>query len=282
MVIDAKQLRARGAYDARVPLRTLFDDIDQIGRMLEEMAALRKRIRLIAGVSILAGLASVFTSGVLSNKGLAFFGLLALVFGVILFVYSFIDRGLLKCRDRVAMMKDLSKSLQPDTDLRSVFAVRLALKRQPQLVSEEAWLARNKGKQRFFEEEFLSLEGELLDGTVLTETVKELTRKRTYVNQNRKSKTKIRQRYLATLRFVYPDDMYGDARPACAALQEAIRVPASATLRDRRVTEKAIVVKAVAVLTEDVVRTSAMLSLGVYRILNLARRVAAGRPAKNP
>jgi hypothetical protein len=122
----------------------------------------------------------------------------------------------------------------------------------------------------------------LLDGTVLTETVKELTRKRTYVNQNRKSKTKIRQRYLATLRFVYPDDMYGDARPACAALQEAIRVPASATLRDRRVTEKAIVVKAVAVLTEDVVRTSAMLSLGVYRILNLARRVAAGRPAKNP
>src|SRR5580700_5885466 len=107
MVIDAKQLRARGAYDARVPLRTLFDDIDQIGRMLEEMAALRKRIRLIAGVSILAGLASVFTSGVLSNKGLAFFGLLALVFGVILFVYSFIDRGLLKCRDRVAMMKDL-------------------------------------------------------------------------------------------------------------------------------------------------------------------------------
>jgi hypothetical protein len=282
MVIDAKQLRARGAYDARVPLRTLFDDIDQIGRMLEEMAALRKRIRLIAGVSILAGLASVFTSGVLSNKGLAFFGLLALVFGVILFVYSFIDRGLLKCRDRVAMMKDLSKSLQPDTDLRSVFAVRLALKRQPQLVSEEAWLARNKAKQRFFEEEFLSLEGELLDGTVLTETVKELTRKRTYVNQNRKSKTKIRQRYLATLRFVYPDDMYGDARPACAALQEAIRVPASATLRDRRVTEKAIVVKAVAVLTEDVVRTSAMLSLGVYRILNLARRVAAGRPAKNP
>jgi hypothetical protein len=282
MVIDAKQLRARGAYDARVPLRTLFDDIDQIGRMLEEMAALRKRIRLIARVSILAGLASVFTSGVLSNKGLAFFGLLALVFGVILFVYSFIDRGLLKCRDRVAMMKDLSKSLQPDTDLRSVFAVRLALKRQPQLVSEEAWLARNKAKQRFFEEEFLSLEGELLDGTVLTETVKELTRKRTYVNQNRKSKTKIRQRYLATLRFVYPDDMYGDARPACAALQEAIRVPASATLRDRRVTEKAIVVKAVAVLTEDVVRTSAMLSLGVYRILNLARRVAAGRPAKNP
>lgn len=281
-MIDAKQLQARGVYEARAPLRTLFDDINQIGRMLEEMAAFRRKIRLIAGASILAGLASLFTSGVLSNKALAFLGLLALLFGVILFVYSFFDGGLLKCRERVAMMKDLSKSLQPDADLRSFFSVRLALKRQPQLVSEEAWLARKNGKQRLFEDEFLSLEGKLLDGTAVTETVKELTRKRSYVNQNRKSKTKVRQRYLATLRFVYPDDMYGDARPACAALHEAIRVPGSATLRDTRVTEKAIVVKAVVSRQEDVVRTSAMLSLGVYRILNLARRVAAGGPAKNP
>ena len=202
--------------------------------------------------------------------------LLAFFFGVILFIYSFAGGRLIKSRDRVVMLKGLSGTLQPDADPQSPFSVRLALKRRPKLVRTEAWLARTKGKQDFLEEEFLSLEGKLLDGTLLTETVKELTRKRTYVNRNRKSKTKIRKRYLAILRCAYPDKVYGDARPAYAALQEEIRVPGSATVRDERVTEKAVVVKAVIMLNEDVVQTVAMLSLGVYRILNLARRVGAG------
>ncbi len=278
MAIDARQLRARGAYEARVPLKTLLDDVDQIGKLLEEITARRRKFRVFAGISVLAGLVSLMVSGVVASGAAAFCGLLAFVFGVILFIYSFVDgAGLLKCRDRVVILKDLSKTLQPDADPRSPFSVLLILKSQPKLVSEEAWLARNNGKQRSFEEEFLSLEGKLLDGTVLTGSVEELTRKRTFVNRNRKSKTKIRKRYLATLRFAYPDDVYGDARPAWTALQEEVRVPESATLRDTRVTEKAIVVKGVVVLKEDVVQTCAMMSLGAYRVLNLARRVAAGR-----
>ena len=78
------------------------------------------------------------------------------------------------------------------------------------------------------------------------------------------------------LRFSYPDAVYGDARPAYEALHEEIRLPGSATLRDTRVTEKAIVVKAMVMLKEDLDQTMAMLSLGVYRILNLARRVGCG------
>jgi len=54
-------------------------------------------------------------------------------------------------------------------------------------------------------------------------------------------------------------------------------VPESATLRDTRVTEKAIIVKSVVILREDVAQTCAMMSLGAYRVLNLARRVAAGQ-----
>jgi len=80
--------------------------------------------------------------------------------------------------------------------------VRLAIKSRPKTIRTEAWSQRAKGKQQFMEEDFLSLEGELLDGTVLTETVTELIRKRTFVNSRRKSKTKIRHSYLATLRFV--------------------------------------------------------------------------------
>jgi hypothetical protein len=278
MAIDARQLRARGAYEARVPLKTLVDDADQIEKILLGITARRWKFRVLAGAAVLAGLAILIVSAALSMGPLAFGGLLVFVFGVVVFVYSFFDgAALIKSRDRVLIMKDLPKTLQPDADPRSAFSVLLELKSQPKLVSEEAWAARTNGKQRLFEEEVLSLEGKLLDGTVLTETVTELTRKRSFVNRNRKSKTKIRKRYLATVRFTYPGDVYSDARPAWTALQEEIRVPESATLRDTRVTEKAIIVKSVVILREDVAQTCAMMSLGAYRVLNLARRVAAGQ-----
>jgi hypothetical protein len=276
-MVSYAQLRKRGAYEAQVPLKTLLDDVGQILRMLDEIATRRKRIRQLAGVSFLAGVVGLIVSSVLSNGLLGFCAVVALFLGVILFIYSFIDgAGLLKGRDRVAIMKDLSEKLQPDADPQSLFSVRLALKGAPKLIRTEPLLTRSNGKQHLLEEDFLSLEGKLRDGTVLTETVKELTRKRTFVNSRRKSKTKIRHRYLATLRFAYPDRIYGDARPACEALHEEIRLPGFATLRGTRVTEKAIVVKAMVAGKGDLAQTAAMLSLGAYRILNLARRFAAG------
>jgi hypothetical protein len=204
---------------------------------------------------------------------------LAIVFGVALFIYSFIyGGGLLKGRDRIAVMKGLSEKLRHDADARSLFSIRLTLKSQPKLLRTEPLKGR-KGQQKIMEEDFLTLEGKLLDGTVITETVKELTRKRTFMNSNHKSKTKIRQRYLATLRFSYLSKVYGDARTAREALHEEIKIPGCAALRGTRVTEKVIVVKAMVDNKVDLAQTAAMLSLGAYRILNLARRSAAAGAA---
>jgi hypothetical protein len=276
-VSDARQLRTRGDYQAQVPLKALIEDVVRIRRMLDEAVTLKGRIRVFAGVSFVAGVVGLIASSALSIAVLGFCGLLAFFFGVALFIYSFIGRSALqKSRDRVDVMKGLSEKLQPDADPQSPFSVRLALTGEPKLVRTEPMLTRKNGQQHLLEEDFLSLEGKLRDGTVLTETVKELTRKRTFVNSNRKSKTKIRHRYLATLKFAYPDRVYGDARPACEALHEQIRLPGAATLRGTRVTEKAIVVKAMVDKKDDLAQTAAMLSLGAYRILNLARRVAAG------
>jgi len=283
MAIDARQLQARGVYETRASLGTLFQDLDQIEKLFEEITAFRKKIRLVGALSALAGLAFAIAGSNLRSTALAFCAILAFVFFVVLLIYSFIyGRKLLKHRDRLAVFRDLAKSLQHDADLRSPFSVMLALASQAKLVREEAWLARKNGKERFFEETFLSLAGELVDGTALTETVTEFTRKRTYKNPRGKVKTKTRSRYLATVRFAYPNDVYGDAQPASAALNEEILLPAFATLRDTRVTDKAIVVKALVTRKEDVAQTCAMMSLGAYRILNLARRVAAGGPGGKP
>src|SRR5271170_5344539 len=113
MVSDAKQVRARGAYEAQLPFGTLLDDVGQIGRILDEIEALRKGMRLLAGVSFLAGVVSLIISNVVSNRVLGFLGLLALVLGVILFIYSFVyGAGLLKGRYRAVIIRDLSKTLQ--------------------------------------------------------------------------------------------------------------------------------------------------------------------------
>lgn len=272
MASDVKEVQTRGAYEAKVPLGTLLEDAGQIERMLDEIGTLRKILRGLAGVAFVAGLVLL----AVSNGLPAAFAGLAIVFGVALFVYSFIyGGGLLKGRDRIGVMKDLSQKLRHDADARTPFSVRLVLKSQPKTIGTGPWKGRNKGTQQVMEEDFLTLEGKLLDGTVITETVKELTRKRTYRNSNRKLKTKIRRRYLATVRFSYPDKVYGDARPASEALHEGVKVPGHAALRGTRVTEKAIVLKAMVDNKVDVGQTAAMLSLGAYRILNLARRTAA-------
>ena len=276
-MVSEAELRTRGVYEAKVPLTALLDDASHLSQMLDKIVARRKLFRWISGAAVLAGIVSIIASNGLSNVMLTFGGYAAVFFGVILFIYSFFyQSALADGRDRVVIMKGLSEKLQPDADARSLFAVRLAIKKQPKLIRKEGWSKRPKGQQQFLENDILSLEGKLLDGTVLTETVKELTRIRSYVNSRSKSKTKIRHRYLAALRFTYPQVVYGDARPACEALHEEIRLPGCATLRGTRVTEKAIVVKAIVDKKDDLAQTTAMLSLGAYRILNLARRVAAG------
>jgi len=274
MTIDAKQLQARRGYESRAALGILLQDLDQSEKVLIEIAALRRKIGIFAALSALTGLVSAVAASAAKNSALSFVAFVAFTLFIVLIVYLMVQgRGLHKNRDRIAIAQDLLKTLQHDAHARSAFSVRLELKAQPMLVREDPWDARRNGKQRLFEEEFLSVQGELLDGTALKETVTELTWKRTYTNQNRKTKTKIRNRYVVELRFAYPQDLYGDARLAAASLQEEIKLPSSATLRNTRVTEKAIVVKALVNLKQDIVQTSAMLSLGGYRILNLARRV---------
>ena len=283
MAIDAKRLQANGIYESRGPVAALFQDFDHIEAVLRDIAAFKRKLRLIAALSAVIGLACAIIASSLGIPALGFGSVLAFTFFLVLFVYSFIYGGKLRRhQDRIAIVKDIVKPLQRDVDCRSPFSIRLILGNQPALVREEVWPGRKSGKQRFFEEVFLSIECELLDGTALTEAVTELTRKRSFKNPRGKIKTKTRCRYLAALRFDYPKELYGNAQPASAALQEEIRVPHSAVIRDARVTEKAIVLKATVNLKQDIAQTSAMMSLGAYRILNLARRFTVAGPGTQP
>lgn len=276
MAIDTEQLGKQGSYEVKAPLPSVLGDVDQIVRIIEDRQAFRKKLRRSAGlclvISIVAGIASAtINSGILFG----FVSFPAFVACIALFIYSFVySNQMLKHRNRCDLLKQLATSLQQDAGSRASFSVRLALQNSSKLVSEEPWEQRKNGKQQFFEDEWITLGGRLLDGTAFSESITELIRKRSFTNPRGKHKTKTRSRYLLNLRFDYPADLYGDPR-LIRQQPEEIRVPASATVKDVRVTDQSIAVKAIVLYPEELMQTCAMLSLAVYRILKSSRRLAS-------
>ncbi len=276
MAIDVRKLQSGGTYQAEGPLSSILNDIEQIGNFLRQIETQRRNFRKFSGVSMAAGLVLAVVASVLHINVLGFLAFLAFATGVIMYIYSFVyGRGMHTHHSRYDLLNELFQVLQRDADPRSSFSVKLALKPQPSQLSNEPWSDRKNGKQQFFEEDYLSIQGELLDGTVLSENLTELTRKRSFTNPRGKSKTKTRRRYMLALKFRYPSDVYADARPAHHALHEEIRVPPSAIVRETRVDEKAITVKSLVTAEMEIVPATTMTCLGAYRILNLARRARA-------
>ena len=278
MAVNLQQLETQGIYEAKSSVTSLLSDLDQITTIANDVAA-RKRRRGKAGLYILlAGVIGTVVGAVALFALLTAVSTLAIVGGLAWCLYSLLSKGkLLAHPKRLEFTKQRLAMIQPDARPQKPFSLRLVLASSPVRLSQEAWSGRKNGKQEFFEESWFSLEGPLLDGTVLTDEIKELSRKRTFSNARGKRKTKSRITYLVEVRFSYPQGMYGDARLAEQALKGEVKVGPAATLRSVRVTEKAIALKAMVTSDQEIAQTAGMLSLAGYRILNLARRMAAGK-----
>jgi hypothetical protein len=275
MAIDGKKLRDSGVYETSAPFPAVLEDLDEIGNMVQAAEAKRLNLKRYGGWSMILGIVSAVAAGFINSNALGFCAFLAFAIGVGLFIYSrTAGRDLHNHHDRYELLRDISKTLQADADPKAKFTVRVALRAAPKLLKDEPF-HRKHGKQQFYAEEFLTVSGELLDGTFFEETITAQTRHRTFVNPRGKSKSKTRSRYILAIRFGYPNDIYGDARPAQRALDELIPVPPSAMIKGVGVTGKTIAVKASVMEEKEIPQTSAMVWLGAYRILNLARRAAA-------
>ena len=276
MAIDKKKLQTEGTYQVKAPLRSILEDVDQMVSFLQAIESERHKLRKFGGLFIAGGIVLAIGASIVGINIIAFLGFLAFTCGVGLFIYSFVyGRAMHGHQSRCQLLKELFGVHQQDADPRSPFSVRLALKPQPTKLKDESWPLRRDGREQFFKEEYLSIEGELLDGTVLSENLTELTRKRTFKNPRGKPRTRTRSRYILALKFRYSSDVYKDARSAQQALHEEIRVPSSVNVRETTVDEKAITIKSMILLDREIVQASAMSCLGAYRILNLARRLAA-------
>jgi hypothetical protein len=276
MAFNQQQVEKDGVYEAKSPLASLLSDLDQISNMAQVFVAKRKARARTGGYTMLGGLIAAVVGGVFAP--LLVLGCLAIATGLFLWISSFFMGG--KCAEnpyRVDVARQRIGMIQKDAAAKTPFTFKLALAGNAKVLSSQAWTARKNGKQQMKEDSWLSLEGSLLDGTVVCDEIKDLIRVRTYSNPRGKSKSKSRRTILVNSRFYYPKEVYGDARPASQALHGEVKVGSHASVRDVRVTEKAIVLKALVTSDKEIVPTVGMLSLGAFRILNLARRIAAGQ-----
>jgi hypothetical protein len=274
VTVNLQQLEKDGVYEANSKIVEILADLDRITGMVRDAAAQKRQKVKLGGLLILAGGIGVLAGAVMGASWLLPLSMLVGIGGLALCLYSLFNKGkLLRHPQRLEITRERLSMIQADA-AEKPFTLRLALASQPVNVRGEVWHGRKNGHQEFSEETWLSLEGPLLDGCILTGEIIDLYRKRTYVNPRGKHKTKSRVTHLVNISFCYPRDRYGDACVAHQALGEEVKTGPSALLRKTRVTEKAISLRAMVNTEQEIARTAGMLSMGAYRILNLARRMA--------
>jgi len=272
MAVDVNRLREECVYESHAPLEALADDLAQIESLAAEWRAAWTRLLISGIVAIAAGFIV-----------LAFFypaGLALIAIGIYLFVrMKRSPRAVANHIGRCEFVKSVAGMLALDTEVRTPAVIRLAFNPQRELLSEDPWPNRKNGRQRLYKTSWLSLETTLCDGTTFTETIDDLVRERSFTNPRGKSKTKSRTHSLLGMRLAYSQKVYGDATPLSARMQKEIQLPSASFVRAVETTGRIVKVKALVTQYGDLARTSSMLALGVYRMLNLSRDLEARKRA---
>ena len=279
MAINKEQVYKGGIYETKASLSSILADLDQIIEIANGVAARNKQRIKYAGITLPVAIVVAVVSAIAGIDWLAVISAVTAIVSLVGLIYFLVQGGKFATpRTRVQMAKQRVGMLQQDCGTQAPFSLRVGL--VPKLVRARGTPAHGGRSDKFFEDNWFALEGKLLDGTVVSDEIGNLTRQRTRAGRSGKVKTKTRVTYLVNVRFSYPKETYGDARATGKAIQGAVKVGPSAVLRDVRVSEKTIVLKAKVSSETDVMQTAGMLSLGGYRILNLARRIAARQGGK--
>jgi hypothetical protein len=268
MPIDVKRLRKECAYESQAPLALLVNDLDEISRVAEGWKSKRKQL-ITTGVILLVLTIPFFV---------VFFplGLVSLGAGIFLLWHAkSYPKWVAQNADRCTFVRSVISMLGSDADFQTPAKLRLGFGTAQNLVGESALHNRRNGKQRFYKTPVVELEARLLDGTTFSESVDELVRQRSFTNPRGKSKTKTRTRFQLSMRFAYDSDVYGDASRSGAQLQKEVLLPPTSAYHGGVITNKAIKVKALVGEKKELERSNTMLALGVYRVLNLSRKLHA-------
>ena len=157
--------------------------------------------------------------------------------------------------------------------------VNLRLGANQEVISEGPHPRKAGGTQSLLRDNWLTLRARLADGTDVTESFIDLTRRRTHRNSRGKVKKKERSVCLIRLQLNCKADRYGDVAQARKRLKNPLKLPKNTELKALQATTRRLSLKCV-VTGEPKVRDLPVvhetLLLGAYRVLNLARLQVAG------
>jgi hypothetical protein len=266
--VDVNRIRKEGIYRVEASHAQVREDMTAIALASVRFAKTRKTIAWSgAGVLVLGiGIAAV-------TSALAFFAGLAVAI-VIWVIAARYGRGFTKYEYRFKLLGHLADMLATDANPSKPLSVELGLKDRGREIRSQKLPARG-GKQVFFLDEYLKVEGRFGDGSYFRQEFVEIVRKRTYRTARGKTKSKTRSTYIIATRLAYPAKRYGNARPV-AHKYEYFKLPKSARLKLPKITEKAIGTKVVVRDRDDLLATAGQVFLGTYRILQASRAAAAG------
>lgn len=273
MPINADQIVKTGIYATRAPLEVIAGEMDEI-----EALRLRRitQLKTLVILAIIACLGGAVLLGVNPWIGVpVLLGFAGLIYAAIV-----THRGTPNTPDRIRLVKGLTSMLANDTSAKTPVSVWMSFDRKGTTLSEHPWPNRKNGKERHANCNWLRLDTSLLDGTEFAQTIVDLIRERTYTNPRGKRKTKRRAVAMVVQRYRFPAETYGDPTNFSEEIRQLVHLPQSATLRGLRVGGKALTARVKVKAASDLLPSCTMLSLGVYRIFNLARRVALQGGAK--
>jgi hypothetical protein len=286
MPVDVNRLRTEGVYESRGAAGNLAADLELVQSLAAGWHTARKRLALAGTVAWTAGIIGFAV-------GLWLVGMVLFAAGT-WFLYRMKQhpKAVANHVERCAFGKSLAAMLASDADSKTPVAMRLAFDPKQETLSEGALPNRKNGKERLYRVSWFSVEASLHDGTAFSQTVDDVVRQRSFTNPRGKSKTKTRTQSLIAMRFDYPPETYGDLTGFREKMQKEIQLPPGAAVRGLEVTGRVVKVKALLAQAEGpglaramsaadyLAQASAMLALGVYRMLNLSREIEARKRAQ--
>ena len=268
MPIDLKKVIKEGVYAAEAPLAAIRADVAAIAVEGTRIAAARRRLRWIA--------LGVFVGGVLLSAAVGGAGIVLGIFGGLgLLIYSFFYGSKIAAHKyRYETLGALTDILEPDASTHTPVKVELGLKERREELRTEMLVGRS-GKQTFFLDHWLKVEGRFRDGTAFRQEFDELVRKRTYKAGSGKTKTKSRSRFLVITRLAYSAKRYPGAQTlAQRELPQWMRLPPRTELKGHKATEKSILAKVLLESNSELESVSGQSFLGLYKVLKRARMFA--------
>ena len=284
MAIDSKTFQKTLTYTATASSKQIFQDLEAIAKIDKEAENNKLKFTGIFFISLIAAFILGFLTSTVPALTFLVFGCLmaTVVSGISILLYSQLDIPNYRYESLKKVLSMLERDRKQDTDVN----INLILSSSTDKTKQTSTVShpyRQGWNIKFFQNEWLNLEGKLIDNNRFQLTLTELYQIASGRNfrGKYKSKTKAKGGEIL-LKLVFSQRQYGAIKILKQDAQEAIRLPEKVRFRSLNITDKAILLKvkfAPELMNNQAVlyQTITMMLLSLYQILNLAKLLSKNK-----